>query len=636
MLIQALNDYYSVLESKGSLGQEGYADCDISYLVNLTEEGEFTGITDYRREETVKKKDKVIIKLVPKSMSLPERARSTTISANFVENRPGYIFGLEYRTKSDEQEERLSTESQGNSEKKRAKLSLQHESFVWEVQEDFGDIDSPIARAYVNFARTWNPSEQMQNEYLLGLKADLNKAKFAFCLDGHPEILLQQDAAVQQKWKKMHDQSGGNPDGVICQCAVTGERLPVAEVHDTMVSGKGIGIRNAGINPSLVNFKPESFLSYGHQQGENACISRKAMKRYTKAMNWLLTSPRNHFYIDDLTVFFWSSDGNAFNEQTAIDMLMFPDKGQSSEESDSILRDLMKAADRGTLTDEVLAKTADKLTPESQFYIVGVEPNASRIQVKFVYRQRFGRLLQNVARHQRDMKIRENMRPVSVSRIKKELVSPKITNREKRVVAPFNTLFQSIINGTEYPYWCLNTVITRIRTDKDTEENKYLRLNDARAGLVKACLTRHTKEEIKMALDYDNKNQAYLCGRLFACLEKIQQDSAGNTLNRTIGDAYFSAAMTKPAAVFPNLITLSKHHLAKIRKTPGHESWATVDSKLQLEIMSKMESEFPKTLNIYDQGRFIIGYYQQREEFFKKKDDTDKVTDNNNRQEESK
>lgn len=224
-------------------------------------------------------------------MWLPERPRSTTVSANFVENRPGYIFGLEYRAKSDSGAGVLSTESIGNSEKKRLKLRLQHESFVKEVQEDFGDIDTPVARAYVNFARTWRPENETQNEILLGLKADLNKVKFAFCLDGHPEILLQEDKGVQYKWEMMHDQTADEADAAVCQCAVTGEMLPVAQVHDAVVSGKDIGIHNAGINPSLVNFKPESFLSYGHQQGENACISEKAMKRYTKTLNWLLSSP---------------------------------------------------------------------------------------------------------------------------------------------------------------------------------------------------------------------------------------------------------------------------------------------------------------------------------------------------------
>lgn len=618
MLIQALNDYYSVLESKGKLKEEGYSSCDIGYLIRLTEDGKFTGFVDNHREEIIKKKDKATTIFVPKSMDLPERARSTTVRANFVENRPGYIFGLEYRAKSDEQPEHLSAESKGNSEKTIAKLRLQHESFVQEVERDFGDIDSPIARAYVNFAKTWNPPDELQNEYLLNLKADLNKTKFAFCLDGHSEVLLHEDPMVRQKWSEMRDQPEEEAGGAVCQCAVTGEMLPVAEVHDAMASGKGIGIANAGINPSLVNFKPESFLSYGHQQGENACISTKAMKRYTKAMNWLLASPKNHAYIDDLTIFFWSSDGNTSNDQMTMDMLMNPQSSDFTERYDSGVRSLMRAAEKGSVTDKNLDDMTGSLTPDAQFYIVGAEPNASRIQIKFIYRQQFGRLLENIARHQRDMKIRENMRPVSLARIKRELVSQKISNPEKRVLAPFNSLFQSVIEGTEYPYWCLNTVITRIRTDSNTEENQYIRINDVRAGLVKACLVRHTKEEIAMALDYNNTNQAYLCGRLFACLEKIQQDAAGTKLNRTIGDSYFSSAMTTPAVVFPNLLSLSKHHLAKIRKT--HEDWATVDSKWQLEIMGKLVAEFPKTLNIYDQGRFVIGYYQQREEFYKKKD----------------
>ena len=35
-----------------------------------------------------------------------------------------------------------------------------------------------------------------------------------------------------------------------------------------------------------------------------------------------------------------------------------------------------------------------------------------------------------------------------------------------------------------------------------------------------------------MALDLENKTPAYLCGRLFAVLEKLQQDASGGNLNR--------------------------------------------------------------------------------------------------------
>jgi CRISPR-associated protein Csd1 len=174
----------------------------------------------------------------------------------------------------------------------------------------------------------------------------------------------------------------------------------------------------------------------------------------------------------------------------------------------------------------------------------------------------------------------------------------------------------TIINGTEYPEWCLSTVITRIRKDRDTDDNPYLRFNSTRVGLVKACIIRHFKEDISMALDKTNTEPAYLCGRLFACLEKIQRDSSATKLNRTICDSYFSTAMSTPASVFPRLIELSNHHLSKIKKQ--HENWAIYDSNILMEIMENLGTEFPHTLTLYDQGKFILGYYQQKQAFFTK------------------
>lgn len=614
MLIQALNDYYYTLKNKGEIGTDGYAGYGISYLISLTADGQLAEIIDCRVKVSNAKTGKETMK--PKEMVLPARPKKTTIDANFVEVRAGYIFGLEYRSDKKSKSGFLTTESEGPAgkvatEQQKAKVRKQHESFVQEVERDFGDIQSPIAQAYVNFAKTWKPYEQVQNEYLLNLKADLNSAKFVFCLDGHPEIMLQDDPIVKQKWDEQFSTQQAGTDAPICQCAITGEMLPVAMTHEV------VQVPNAGINPTIVNFKPESFMSYGHKQGENGCISVMAMQHYTTALNWMLKSPKNHSSLDDMTVFFWSSDGNDIKEQTVWDIFANPHPVDITEILDSDVASLMRSVYRGTVTEEYLKKTKQNITPDTQFYIVGLEPNVSRIQIKFEYRQTFGKLLENVAKHQRDMKIRTDSRPVSINTIKEELTSPKITNQEAHAMTPINSMFQSIINGTEYPYWCLNTVLTRIRTDRDTEDNKFIRVNDVRAGLVKACIIRHTREEIAIALDLDNTNPAYLCGRLFACLEKTQKDASTTKLNRTIADSYFSSAMTTPAVVFPEMMVLAKHHLAKIEKSDA--SWkAAADRKLQEEIISKMKDAFPRTLNIYDQGRFVIGYYQQREDFYKK------------------
>lgn len=121
-----------------------------------------------------------------------------------------------------------------------------------------------------------------------------------------------------------------------------------------------------------------------------------------------------------------------------------------------------------------------------------------------------------------------------------------------------------------------------------------------------------------MALDLENHGQAYLCGRLFAVLEKLQQDASGNALNRTIKDAYFASASSKPALVFPKLIKLAQNHLNKV-KYPGYYN------NLIREIIGHLNGEFPETLFLTDQGKFIIGYYQQYQSFFEKTEKSEKL-----------
>ena len=121
-----------------------------------------------------------------------------------------------------------------------------------------------------------------------------------------------------------------------------------------------------------------------------------------------------------------------------------------------------------------------------------------------------------------------------------------------------------------------------------------------------------------MALDKGNMGQAYLCGRLFAVLERLQQDASNGKLNRTIKDAYFASASSKPVTVFPKLLKLAQNHLNKV-DVPIQVR----HSKLIGEIMDKINGEFPETLLLSDQGRFMIGYYQQRQDFFKKNQDNE-------------
>lgn len=112
-------------------------------------------------------------------------------------------------------------------------------------------------------------------------------------------------------------------------------------------------------------------------------------------------------------------------------------------------------------------------------------------------------------------------------------------------------------------------------------------------------------------LDKDNTNPGYLCGRLFAVLDKIQEDA--NKIN-SIRDRYMNSASSTPSVVFSTILNLSSHHAAKLS-----EGSKIFYEKIKQEIISKLSSDgFPTHLNLQDQSRFFVGYYHQRQDFFTK------------------
>lgn len=115
-----------------------------------------------------------------------------------------------------------------------------------------------------------------------------------------------------------------------------------------------------------------------------------------------------------------------------------------------------------------------------------------------------------------------------------------------------------------------------------------------------------------MSLDPTRAEPTYHLGRLFAELEKSQEDALPG-INATIKDRYFGAASATPASVFPRLIRMSQHHLGKL--DGGNRTYH--EKRIQ-EILGNVD-QFPSHLSLRDQGLFAIGYYHQRQDIFTKK-----------------
>ena len=534
-------------------------------------------------------------------VSLPKRTQKTGIDANIIEHRPLYIFGLNYDAKIG-----LTPDD------KTGKARKSHEAFVKKNLEFFDGIDSEIARAYVNFIKNWVPENETENEQLKKLGKEYQGSYYIFALDGSPECKLHKDKAVLAKYEeimaKAAAEAAESDDGIM-MCPIEGERLRAARIHDKI---KGIKGGNS-VGAVLVNFNSSAFESYGKSQSMNSGISEKAKKKYTSSLNKLLADPMHHIYSDDMTVVFF-----AMKHDDKAECDLFSDYLNSSN---AVTEDSTKA-DVKAVSENIYHKGQtgnaqaldDDVDNGVDFFVAGFTPNGSRICQKFMVRNKFGKIIDNVKQHQQDVAICGSNGEIPLWRINKELVSPNSANAISPALQ--SDIFQAILNGTNYPYTLLETVVRRVCTDSDTDSNNKIKINEVRAGLIKAFINRKArlngdKEEITMSLDKENKNPAYLCGRLFAVLEKIQLEATDVKLNRTIKDAYFSSASSRPALIMPRLIDLSNYHLRKLK-----EGRAIDFSKLINEIMGKIKDSLPTNLSIMEKGKFQLGYFQQNKDFF--------------------
>ena len=585
MLIKALTDYYDILAKEGKVAPDGFSIQNVNYKVMLNSDGTIDDIINCQKEiKREDKKGKVKVTYEPVSEIFPARNQKPGIASEVLEHRPRYLFGLSYDSKDDT----LVVER----EKKSERLIF---DYCREVNMDFIEgVNSDVALAYKAFLENWSPGDETDNTKLKQLGKDLDKSNFCIALSGNPKNTLHTDKAVIEKWRKMQSNCTVSDNAVTGVCSVTGKAdQPIARIHNNKIKGIQGGQASGCVLIGTNNTAEES---YGKTQAFNSGISEKCASKYTKALNYLLSGDRHKALIDDMTIVFWADDNNS-DECSDIFAQFFNDE-EDAETVNINLKKVFEYLKEGKKAD--IGDYFENLN--SIFYIAGITPNNSRISVRFVYRNSFGNILEGICRFYGDIMLDDTEKQVLLWMIKKELVSPKSKN-EKVPPNLMTEIFRAILWGEKFPNYLLNTMVRRIKTDKFE--------NYVRVGILKACINRQNgKDDIKMALDKTNDNPAYLCGRLFALLEEIQRRAAYPTkLNRTIKDAYYASACSNPARVFPTIMKLSEHHIAKIENPVWFE-------KIKGEIMDKLVQEFPGTFNLTEQGTFIIGYYQQKQDFY--------------------
>ena len=580
MILQALYDYYQRKaddpDPKRRLPRFGFEDKDIPFVIELTVEGKPLGITDTR--QSIGKKKVARRYLVPKGLK-----KSVNIEANLFWGNAEYVLALPDKKKL-EQKQR-----EGKEKEYRIRLDKQHAAFRQRL------LDLPEA------VRSDVGIQAIDAFYAAGGAVLLDKEPaWTEILETNPNLTFRlypdNDLVCQRLVVAAASASSEAEDGAEANqgiCLVTGERLEIQRIHSSIKGVKGAKTTGADI----VSFNERAYESYGKtkRQGENAPIGVVAAFAYTTALNHLLDyQTRQRFQVGDASTVFWAQKGGLAIEEGFGDVFNDPAEDDPDARTDRI-RSLLGSVRSGQF---------DGGEGQDKFYVLGLAPNSARLSVRFWHASTVSEIGQRIRDWFDDLHIDRRLNDPEFPSLYR-LLKDCAALRDVKNIPPNlgGDVMRAVLSGGAYPVSWLNAAIIRCRAE---QEVSYLR-----AAAIKACFNRSKRnsdssfiQEFSEMLDPANVNPAYLLGRLFSVLERVQEKAVNP--KSTIRDRYYGAASSTPAAVFTTLFRLKNHHLSKL-----DEREAKYFERLIGEIMDGL-ADFPKHLVLQDQGRFALGYYHQR------------------------
>lgn len=586
MILQALTAYYEQLVRQGKLSAPGWDDSfKVSYELRLNDAGQLLRVVSLLTEKTVGKKTV----LAPRAMRVPaHEKRSSGIAANFLCDNSTYLLGADEKGKP---------ERAADCFKACAKL---HHTIL-------DGVDSPAARALLAYFDSWDPAQAAAHPLLAEQWKEITgnaNLIFGYEATDHSHSFVNDDLAIQNAWQAHYNDRSADSD--MGQCLITGKYAPIERTHPN-ISGVP-GAQSSGA--ALVSFNAPAFCSYGHEQGDNAPVSKYAAFAYTTALNRLLADRSHCKHVGDTTILCWAENAEPVY-QDAMSMFLFgADEAAGIQESD------VQAALKRLSAGQTVPFLEKELSPDQHFYLLGLAPNAARLSVRFFLRDTFGSFAQNLQKHAEEMEIdcseKEKFRTLPIWAVVNETTRTVPGQPAKPSPQLAGDLLRAVLTGGRYPATLLNGVTLRIRAEQNVTRG--------RAAVIKAYYlcnypTELNKEVYTVSLN-ETTNVPYLLGRLFSVLEAVQK-AANPGINTTIKDRYFNAACATPGMSFPTLLRLSQKHLRKL-----NDGLATHYDKQITELMAQLpESGFPARLSLPDQGKFTIGYYHQTQKRYVKKNE---------------
>lgn len=578
MILRALYDYYQ--RDKDSI-PFGLQKANISFLIVIENDGTFCSIEDCRQGKK------------GTDFFVPTGEHNNSISPLLFWDNVQYL--LDY-TPDYEPLSEVDSKNANKVKTRSEKIQKSHEKHLAfvnrckSVAEESGEKELLAVSLFYS-------KNQLQDVYKDKLWTDIKKKPLSwlsFRVKGKLNIVASNTYFSSDDYLSNIKADDNDISGI---CLITGLNSSIARLC------KATPITGAKSSAKLVSFNDNSYCSYGKEQGGNAPISKEAEFAFSSAILKMLdNNSHNKFSIGNRTFLFWASsqtDASKAAEDSLFALFGYKEDSDDPNKRIEFVQRTFLSIYNGSLPSN----------KDDRFYILGLAPNSARIAVVYWSELPLREFAGTIGRHFEDMEIvdtRKEKKPYSGLHAILGTVTLSGKSSDASPNLP-DAIVKSIFQGTPYPVSLYQACIRRIRAEQA--------LNITRAATIKAYLNRliDNNKKIEIMLDKENQNQGYLCGRLFAVLDKIQEDANGI---HSIRERYINSASSTPATVFATIINLSTHHIEKLK--PGSQIYY---EKLKQEIMSKLPADgFPTHLDLQNQGRFFVGYYHQRQDFFITKD----------------
>lgn len=503
--------------------------------------------------------DKFIFNSVKKDMSVPDITRTSNIQPILIADRSDYVFGFFDKDK----------------DKERSKI--RHKAYKELLQnyiDETEDQDTTLIMSLLDKEKP--PTDMKMGDNIVFRIRD--------------EDFIHNTPIVRKYWGS-YVQLKVNDKSTVMPCMFCHKQTPIIKRHS-------IKFKIGRDNTKMITADKNAYESYGLKNSINAPTCYVCEQNYGKALEYLLKRHVNKdepggphmLRVGDITYVYWVRGVDQINLRP----IMSPTDKQSKED----MRDLLSQTFKGLKVSRNI----------NDFCLLSLSSNKGRLVVRDYVEDSIGKIKESIETFFESQNI-GHTRFYGIYTLAAAMYIEPRNQMQKYVLEEWMNWF---LYGRAMSGRILAPLLKRIQAIG----NMY----PQQAAAVQSWLLSQKKGGTKeMITNEEKQSKAYLTGRVFAILEKIQREAINS--ENTIAAKYFGAASTTPQSIMGLLIRNSQYHLAKLKNTDTKKFKARFLEKDLGEILSDLH-EFPSTLGMKEQGEFALGYYYEKQKSFTNKKET--------------